>query len=82
MLAYAIYTVSPETVAKFGTTNLVYSIPFVVYGIFRYLYLIYEKKSGGSPSEILLKDIPLALTLVGWVASVFWVIYRGAPVPA
>jgi len=82
MLAYAIYTVSPETVAKFGTTNLVYSIPFVVYGIFRYLYLIYEKKSGGSPSEILLKDIPLALTLFGWVASVFWVIYRGAPVPA
>jgi 4-hydroxybenzoate polyprenyltransferase len=82
MLAYAIYTVSPETVVKFGTTNLVYSIPFVVYGIFRYLYLIYEKRSGGSPSEILLKDFPLALTIVGWVASVFWVIYRGVPGPS
>jgi 4-hydroxybenzoate polyprenyltransferase len=79
MLAYAIYTVSPETVAKFGSTNLVYSIPFVVYGIFRYLYLIYERQSGGSPSEILLKDFPLALTIAGWVGAVFWVIYRGVP---
>ncbi|MDZ4803895.1 MAG: decaprenyl-phosphate phosphoribosyltransferase [Candidatus Eisenbacteria bacterium] len=79
MLAYAIYTVSPETVSKFHTTNLVYSIPFVVYGVFRYLYLIYERKSGGSPSEILLTDLPLALTIAGWVGSVFWVIYRGAP---
>jgi len=79
VLAYAIYTVSPETVAKFQTTNLVYSIPFVVYGVFRYLYLIYERKSGGSPSEVLLTDLPLALTIAGWGASVFWVIYRGGP---
>ncbi|TPW12055.1 MAG: 4-hydroxybenzoate polyprenyltransferase [bacterium] len=79
LLAYAIYTVSPETVAKFRTTNLVYSIPFVVYGVFRYLYLIYERKSGGSPSEVLLTDLPLALTIAGWVGVVFWVIYRGAP---
>jgi 4-hydroxybenzoate polyprenyltransferase len=79
ILAYTIYTVAPDTVAKFGTTNLVYSIPFVVYGVFRYLFLIYEKKSGGSPSEVLLTDVPLALTIAGWVGAVFWVIYRGVP---
>ena len=79
LLAYTIYTVSPETVGKFGTTDLVYSTPFVVYGIFRYLYLIYQKRSGGSPSEILLTDIPLGLTIAGWIGSVFWVIYRGVP---
>lgn len=76
MLAYAIYTVAPDTVQKFGTSGLVYSIPFVVYGIFRYLYLIYEKKSGGSPSETLVTDGPLALTILGWGGAVFWVIYR------
>jgi 4-hydroxybenzoate polyprenyltransferase len=75
VLSYAIYTVAPETVEKFHTTALVYSIPFVVYGIFRYLYLIYERKAGGSPSEILLTDIPLLLTILLWVASVFSVVY-------
>lgn len=81
ILSYTIYTVAPDTVAKFGTTNLIYSIPFAVYGVFRYLYLIYEKKSGGSPSEVLLSDLPLALTIVGWGGVVFWVIYRGVPLP-
>jgi 4-hydroxybenzoate polyprenyltransferase len=81
ILAYTIYTVAPDTVVKFGTTSLVYSIPFVVYGVFRYLFLIYEKKSGGSPSEVLLSDVPLALTILGWVGAVFWVIYRGVPAP-
>jgi hypothetical protein len=82
MLAYAIYTVAPDTVTKFGTTGLVYSIPFVVYGIFRYLYLVYERQSGGSPSETLVSDVPLALTIVGWGAAVFWVIYRAGSLPS
>jgi 4-hydroxybenzoate polyprenyltransferase len=77
VLAYAIYTVAPDTIDKFNTTGLVYSIPFVVYGIFRYLYLIYERKIGGSPSETLLTDVPLLLTIVSWMISVFWVVYLG-----
>lgn len=81
LLAYTIYTVAPETVEKFHTTRLVYTVPFVVYGFFRYLYLIFEKKSGGAPSEVLLTDIPLILTLVGWGGTVFWIVYLGAPTP-
>ena len=75
VLAYAIYTVAPETVEKFRTTSLVYTIPFVIYGIFRYLYLIFERRSGGSPSEILITDLPLLITILLWVASVFWIVY-------
>jgi 4-hydroxybenzoate polyprenyltransferase len=75
VLAYAIYTVAPDTVEKFHTTALVYSIPFVIYGIFRYLYLIFERQIGGSPSEILLTDPPLFLTILGWMAAVFAVVY-------
>ena len=78
ILAYAIYTVAPDTVLKFHGTNLVYTVPFVVYGVFRYLYLIYERKTGGSPSEIFLTDLPLALTMLGWVGTVLGVIYRRA----
>lgn len=81
LLAYTIYTVAPETVEKFHTTRLVYTVPFVVYGIFRYLYLIFERKSGGAPSEVLLTDVPLILTLLAWGGTVFWIVYLGAPVP-
>jgi 4-hydroxybenzoate polyprenyltransferase len=66
-----------EAFVKFHSTGLVYSIPFVVYGVFRYLYLIYEKKSGGSPSEVLLTDFPLLLTILLWVSAVFWAVYYG-----
>ncbi len=76
ILAYAIYTVAPDTVLKFHGTNLVYTVPFVIYGVFRYLYLIYERKTGGSPSEIFLTDVPLALTMAGWFGTVLWVIYH------
>jgi 4-hydroxybenzoate polyprenyltransferase len=78
VLAYAIYTVAPETVEKFQTTNLVYTIPFVVYGVFRYLYLVFEKETGGSPSEVLLTDVPLLLTLLAWTGAVLWIIYGQA----
>lgn len=77
VLAYAIYTVAPETVDKFHTTGLVYTIPFVIYGIFRYLFLVFERQTGGNPSRLLLTDPPLYLTILGWVAAVLWIVYRG-----
>ena len=58
--AYAFYTTAPETREKFATDRLAWTIPFVLYGIFRYLYLVHQKEQGGSPSDVLLTDRPLA----------------------
>jgi hypothetical protein len=76
ILAYSIYTIWPATVEKFDTDRLVYTIPFVVYGIFRYLYLVYREGSGGNPSEVLYKDRPILVTLGLWVAAVLLILFR------
>lgn len=76
LMSYILYTVSEETVRKFQTTRLIYSIPFVLYGIFRYLYLVHQKTEGGSPEEVLLTDRPLLATVLGWVLAVGLVLYR------
>jgi 4-hydroxybenzoate polyprenyltransferase len=75
VMSYALYTISEETVAKFQTTNLIYTLPFVLYGIFRYLYLVHQKVEGGRPEEVLLTDRPLLLTVVGWTITVLIVLY-------
>jgi len=75
VIAYCLYTVSAETVEKFGTANLIYTTPFVLYGIFRYLYLVHQKGKGGSPEELLLKDRPLFLAVVFWIASAVGILY-------
>jgi len=76
LMAYALYTVAPETVARFGTDKLALTIPFPLYGIFRYLYLVHQKKGGGSPSTMLLTDKPLLLCVGLWVCAVVLIIYR------
>ncbi|MFH1389666.1 MAG: decaprenyl-phosphate phosphoribosyltransferase [Candidatus Margulisiibacteriota bacterium] len=75
VMAYALYTLWPETITKFGTKNLVYTIPFVLYGIFRYLYLIYKKEEGGQPERTLLSDPPLLIDIVLWIAALAVIIY-------
>jgi 4-hydroxybenzoate polyprenyltransferase len=77
--AYALYTMSPETVAKFHTQLLPATLPFVLYGIFRYLYLLYRRQLGGNPSELFLNDRALLLNTIGWIVAVLLIIY-GAPV--
>jgi 4-hydroxybenzoate polyprenyltransferase len=74
VISYTIYTINPATVEKFGTERLVYSVPFVVYGVFRYLYLIYRRQRGGSPSEVLLTDLPTLINVVLWVLTVLTVL--------
>lgn len=59
VIVYILYTVAEETVQNFGTDNLKYTVPFVLYGIFRYLYIIHQKNEGGSPEKVLLNDRPL-----------------------
>lgn len=75
VMSYALYTISPETVARFGTRNLISTIPFVLYGIFRYLYLLHKKDLGGNPASTILKDIPLVLNSLLWLAAVVLIIY-------
>ena len=67
LMAYGLYTFTAEGLPK--NHSMMLTIPFVLYGIFRYLYLVHTKKEGGSPEEILLKDVPTMLTVVGWLAT-------------
>ena len=73
--AYALYTMSPETVAKFHTRLLPLTLPFVLYGIFRYLYLLYRRDLGGSPSDLVVTDRALLLDALLWMVATFAIIY-------
>ncbi|MBN1308383.1 MAG: decaprenyl-phosphate phosphoribosyltransferase [Chitinispirillaceae bacterium] len=75
VLAYTLYTMSEQTIAKFGTERLVATVPFVVYGIFRYLYLVHIRKAGGSPEALLLTDAPLIAAVVLWAITAGAIIY-------
>ena len=75
VIAYCLYTIAPETVAKFGTHNLMLTVPFVLYGVYRYLYLVYRKEMGGAPEKVLLTDVPLMVDGLLWMASVVAVLY-------
>jgi 4-hydroxybenzoate polyprenyltransferase len=76
LIAYVFYTISPETQAKFGTPWLGLTIPFPLYGIFRYLYLVHQREGGGSPADLLLTDRPLLTCVALWALAVVLVIYR------
>ena len=73
--AYALYTMSPETVAKFHTRLLPLTLPFVLYGIFRYLYLLYRRDLGGNPSDLLVTDRALLFDALLWMLATFAIIY-------
>ncbi len=75
VVSYCLYTISVETVTKFGTKKLVYTVPFVLYGIFRYLYLIHQKAEGGSPEMLIIKDKPLLIAIFLWIFSASLIIY-------
>lgn len=75
VIAYMLYTVDMRTANEFGTRNLLYSIPFVYYGIFRYLYLIQEIRKDGDPTRILLSDRMMQVNIVSWIVVCITVIY-------
>jgi 4-hydroxybenzoate polyprenyltransferase len=75
VIAYAIYTIWPATIDKFSTQNLIYTVPFVVFGLFRYMYLVIMKNKGGSPSEVLVSDMPLVADIVLWLVVAGLVLY-------
>ncbi|MCS7250336.1 MAG: decaprenyl-phosphate phosphoribosyltransferase [candidate division WOR-3 bacterium] len=76
LIAYGIYTVAPETINKFKTKSLVLTLPFVIYGIFRYLYLVYQKQFFENPDKAFIKDIPLLINIVLWFICVVFIIYK------
>lgn len=79
IVGYCLYTMWPETAAKFGQESarrLLYTIPFVAYGVFRYLFLIHKREAGGRPERVLLSDWPLLLNLLLYLAVVAWAIYQ------
>ena len=75
LVAYAVYSTSPETAQRLGTTRLGLTIPFVLYGIFRYLYLVHQKHVGGSPSTLLVTDGPLLACVALWSLAVAVILY-------
>jgi 4-hydroxybenzoate polyprenyltransferase len=74
VLAYSIYTIAPDTVAKFHGRPLFLTIPFVLYGIFRYLYLMYAEEKGGNPSEHLLTDRATLINVILWCLVVLLIL--------
>ena len=76
LIAYVFYTISPETEQKFNTHWLGLTVPFPLYGIFRYLYLVHLREGGGSPADLLLTDRPLLVCVTLWALSVVLIIYH------
>jgi 4-hydroxybenzoate polyprenyltransferase len=75
LIAYTVFTMSPETAERLGTPYLGFTVPFVLYGIFRYLYLVHQKLGGGSPAEMLLTDRPLLACVALWAAAIVVLMY-------
>ncbi len=75
VMSYTLYTISEETVKKFGTNGLIYTMPFVLYGIFRYLYLVHKRVEGGNPTKVALTDLPLVINIVLWILTASIIIY-------
>jgi len=76
VVVYTLYTLSPEVRTKLGTDRLYLTVPFVVFGVFRYLFLIYGRREGGNPTAALLGDVPLQVGIAGWIGTVFLLLYR------
>lgn len=73
IMGYSLYTFSAENLPKNHAMML--TIPFALYGIFRYLYLVHQKEGGGRPEEILLGDWPIIIDVVGWASTAVAVLY-------
>ena len=77
IVSYSLYTVSAETVTLHGTTHLIYTVPVVIYGMFRYLFLLHRRGGGGDPAQQLLADAHLLAALLIWLALVLAILQQG-----
>ena len=76
IISYALYTVSEKAVNAFHSDKLIYTTPFVLYGIFRYLYLLHQKNLGESPTQIVTKDVPIIINSLLWLITCAVIIYK------
>jgi 4-hydroxybenzoate polyprenyltransferase len=76
IICYALYTVSERTVSAFGTENLIYTTPFVVYGIFRFMYLEYISNKGDNTTKIVFTDVQIILTVLVYTITTVLIIYK------
>jgi 4-hydroxybenzoate polyprenyltransferase len=74
ILTYSLYTMSPETVQKHHTESLIYTAPFVVYGIFRYIYTLHNQQTGTEPANEIFRDPHILLSIAGWLMVTLWLI--------
>ncbi len=81
VISYALYTVSARTIDVFGTEKLIYTTVFVIYGVFRYLYLIHTSPTVESPTTAVTSDLPIIVTGLLWIASCIVLIYTGGSIP-
>jgi len=75
LMAFALYTIWPTTVAKFGGERLIVTVPVVAYGVFRYLHLVRVSETSEDPSQVFLTDRPIQATLLLFAALVLWALY-------
>jgi hypothetical protein len=76
LMTYALYTVSGRTLREFGTTHLMYTVPLVMYGIGRYLFLVYRRRLGEDPAALLLKDSGMIIAVLLWLGLTFGILYQ------
>lgn len=69
ILSYSLYTMSADTIRVHGTANLIYTVPFVMYGVFRYIYLLHHQNRGGDPSHDLVRDPHLLIAVGVWLVT-------------
>ena len=74
VLAYSLYTVSPGTIEIHGTADLIYTVPFVAYGVFRYILRLHTHRRGEDPARELITDPHIIVTVLSWVIVVLWLI--------
>lgn len=67
IMSYSLYTMNPDTIRIHGTPNLIYTVPFVMYGVFRYIYLLHHQSRGGDPSHDLVRDPHLFIVVGAWL---------------
>jgi 4-hydroxybenzoate polyprenyltransferase len=75
IISYALYTIDPRVISKFGTDNLIYSVPLVVFGVFRYLYLVFQEKKGGDVAETVMRDLWIIFTCLIWCTFIITVLF-------
>lgn len=76
ILTYSLYTMSPATIQAHHTESLIYTVPFVIYGIFRYIYSLHKQNAGSDPALQIFRDPHLLLAIVGWLLVTLWLIAR------